>query len=140
MSDPSQKKTILAKAEPTSSSLSDAFELQSLAAQAGFDWPDISGVVDKINEELSEVLAEINIQNNEVRLKNEIGDLLFTCINLARHLNIDPEQALQSGNKKFFDRFTRLEEIVDAEGKNISDHSLVQLEQLWQRVKQEHKN
>ena len=140
MSDPSQKKTILAKAEPTSSSLSDAFELQSLAAQAGFDWPDISGVVDKINEELSEVLAEINIQNNEVRLKNEIGDLLFTCINLARHLNIDPEQALQSGNKKFFDRFTRLEEIVDAEGKNISDHSLVQLEHLWQRVKQEHKN
>tara|TARA_B100000768_G_scaffold145339_1_gene138155 strand:+ start:271 stop:693 length:423 start_codon:yes stop_codon:yes gene_type:complete len=140
MSDPSQIKTILAKAEPTSSSLSDAIELQSLAAQAGFDWPDISGVVDKINEELSEVLAEINIQNNEVRLKNEIGDLLFTCINLARHLNIDPEQALQSGNKKFFDRFTRLEEIVDAEGKNISDHSLVQLEQLWQRVKQEHKN
>jgi uncharacterized protein YabN with tetrapyrrole methylase and pyrophosphatase domain len=55
-------------------------------------------------------------------------------------LNIDPEQALQSGNKKFFDRFTRLEQIVDAEGKNICDHSLVQLEHLWQRVKQEHKN
>ena len=140
MSDPSQKKPILAKAEPTSSSLSDACELQALAAQAGFDWPDISGVVNKINEELSEVLAEINIENNEVRLRDEIGDLLFTCINLARHLNIDPEQALQSGNKKFFDRFTRLEQIVDAEGKNISDHSLVQLEHLWQRVKQEHKN
>ena len=140
MSDLSQKKPILAKAELTSSSLSYAFELQALAAQAGFDWPDISGVVNKINEELSEVLAEINIENNEVRLKDEIGDLLFTCINLARHLNIDPEQALQSGNKKFFDRFTRLEQIVDAEGKNISDHSLVQLEHLWQRVKQEHKN
>jgi|TARA_B110000967_G_C18867975_1_gene553765 ATP diphosphatase len=140
MSDPSQKKPILAKAELTSSSLSYAFELQTLAAQAGFDWPDISGVVDKINEELSEVIAEINIQNNEVRLKDEIGDLLFACINLARHLNIDPEQALQSGNKKFCDRFTRLEQIVDAEGKNINDRSLAQLEQLWQKVKQEHNN
>jgi ATP diphosphatase len=140
MTDLSAKKPLLAKADITAPSLNYAVELQLIAAQVGFDWPDINGVVDKINEELLEVLAEINIPDNETRLKDEIGDLLFACTNLARHLNIDPEQALQSGNQKFYDRFTRLEQLASASGRNLPDHSLEQLEQLWYQVKQESNN
>lgn len=137
MLDRSVKKPLLAKADVTAPSLTYAIELQLIAAQVGFDWPDIKGVVDKINEELLEVLAEIEPPDNHARLKDEIGDLLFACTNLARHLNIDPEQALQEGNQKFYDRFTMLEQLASANGRDISDHSLEQLEQLWYRVKQD---
>jgi len=137
MSDPSEMKPILAKADITAPSLNFAVELQVLAAQVGFDWPNINSVVDKINEELLEVLAEIDTPDSKARLKDEMGDLLFACTNLARHLNVDPEQALQSGNQKFYDRFTKLEHLASASGRNISDHSLEQLEQLWHQVKQE---
>jgi ATP diphosphatase len=137
MSDQSVKNPLLAKADVTAPSLNYAVELQLIAAQVGFDWPDIKGVVDKINEELLEVLAEIETPDNHARLKDEMGDLLFACTNLARHLNIDPEQALQSGNQKFYNRFTRLEHLASTNGQGIPDHSLEQLEQLWNQVKQD---
>jgi len=137
MSDPSAKKPLLSEADMTAPSLNYAVELQLLAAQVGFDWPDIKGVIDKINEELLEVIAEIDTPDNTTRLKDEIGDLLFACTNLARHLNIDPEQALQGGNQKFFNRFTRLEQLADKDRRSLQEYNLEQLDQLWHQVKQE---
>ena len=137
MSDQPAKKNLLAQADITAPSLNYAVELQHLAAKVGFDWPGVEGVVDKINEELLEVLAEIDTPDNEARLKDEMGDLLFACTNLARHLNIDPEQALQSGSQKFYRRFRQLEHMASSQDRGLEDYNLKQLEQLWHQVKQE---
>ena len=137
MTKPSNHTPLLDKADETQATLSYAVKLQLLAAQVGFDWPDINGVIDKINEELDEVIVETHIPNNQDRLHDEIGDLLFACTNLARHLNIDPEQALRSGNQKFYRRFTALEQQLIQQNKTFEDTSLKQLDRLWEQVKQQ---
>jgi len=137
MSKPASHVPLLDKADETQATLNYAVKLQLLAAQVGFDWPDINGVIDKINEELDEVIVETHIPNNQDRLHDEIGDLLFACTNLARHLNIDPEQALRSGNQKFYRRFTALEQQLIQQNKTFEDTSLKQLDRLWEQVKQQ---
>ena len=137
MSKPASHVPLLDKADETQATLNYAVKLQLLAAQVGFDWPDINGVIDKINEELDEVIVETHIPNNQDRLHDEIGDLLFACTNLARHLNIDPEQALRSGTQKFYRRFTALEQQLIQQNKTFEDTSLKQLDRLWEQVKQQ---
>ena len=117
--------------------LNYAVELQRLAAEVGFDWPDIQGVISKIHEEIDEVTAEINTPNNQARLLDEMGDLLFACTNLARHLNIDPEQAIHAGNQKSYQRFSMLEHIVRENNQDINECSLDQLDHVWNKVKQQ---
>lgn len=113
-----------------------AFKLQKRAARVGFDWPDSQQVLDKVKEELAEVEAELIPQEiNQARLKDEIGDVLFSVINLARKLDIDPEQALKSTNKKFTIRFNYVEEVIVSNGYNIKDTSLDEMEDLWQKAK-----
>jgi ATP diphosphatase len=131
---------LLRLADKTQVTLSYAVNLQVLAAQVGFDWPDINGVIDKIKEELNEVITETNTPNNHERLHDEIGDLLFACTNLARHLNIDPEQALKSGNQKFYRRFTTLESRLSDNNIAISECDIDELNSLWNKVKEDENN
>ncbi len=127
--------SLLDQADKSVSNLNYAVELQKQAAKIGFDWPNINGVIKKINEELVEVTAEINTPNNQERLLEEFGDLLFACSNLARHLNVDPEVAIKQANQKFYHRFSQLEQLAQANNQKISQCSLEQLDQLWEQVK-----
>ena len=113
-----------------------AFKLQKRAARVGFDWPDSQQVLDKVKEELAEVEAELTpAQIDQNRLEDEIGDVLFSVINLARKLEIDPEQALKSTNNKFTNRFNYMEEVIVSNRKNIKDVSLDEMEELWKKAK-----
>ena len=112
--------------------LNRALKLQKRAANVGFDWSDIKPVIDKINEEVIELEVEIK-RGDKVRMADELGDLLFSCVNLARHLKLDPETSLRGANQKFKRRFESMELLA---GKTkIEDHSADQLELLWGKVK-----
>lgn len=114
-----------------------AEKLQKRAARVGFDWPNPGQVLDKIAEELGEVRHEIAVDGAPERLDDEIGDLLFACVNLARHLKVDPEGALRRANRKFERRFRRVEELATGTGQDMSAISLERLEEFWQRAKAE---
>ena len=112
--------------------LNRALKLQKRAANVGFDWLDIKPVIEKINEEVIELEVEIK-RGDKVRMADELGDLLFSCVNLARHLKLDPETSLRGANQKFKRRFESMELLA---GKTkIEDHSADQLELLWGKVK-----
>ena len=118
-------------------SLTRAQKLQKRAARVGFDWKSIVPVVGKVREELAEVEAEID-GGDPQRLKDEIGDLLFCCVNLARKLEIDPEQALRHGNAKFERRFRRMEALLADDGKKIDGLPVDEvLDVYWTRAKKE---
>ncbi len=111
--------------------LTGALRLSQKAAALGFDWPDTDGVVDKVAEEARE-LAEAE---NDRDLADEFGDVLFSLVNLARHLKLDPEGALAAANAKFRQRFGELETVVAERGQKVGDLSLEELEEVWQEVK-----
>ncbi len=112
-----------------------AIKLQKRAAKVGFDWPDTSDVLDKMHEELGE-FVEASDRANKDEMEAEFGDILFTVANLARHLKIDPEASLRRTNEKFRNRFQFIEREVAASGKGFEDHSLDELEALWQKAKE----
>jgi ATP diphosphatase len=112
-----------------------ALKLQKRAARAGFDWRDIRGVMAKVREELDEVGSVMEGRGAREELAAEIGDLLFSCINLARHAGIEPESALRATNDRFQRRFQFMEERLSATGRSISDASPEELEVLWEEAK-----
>jgi len=114
--------------------LSEAAKIGSKAAKSGFDWPDVSGLIDKLREETAELEAEIRhaAQFNHAA-KEELGDLLFTAVNLARHLKIDPELALRDTNAKFRCRFRFMEQ---TSARPLEELSSEELESLWTQAKQ----
>lgn len=114
--------------------LSRAAKLQKRAARVGFDWPDISGVLDKIEEEIGE-LREALEQDDEAHAREELGDLLFAQVNLARHLKADPEQALRNTNAKFERRFNYVEQQVQAGDQDWEQLSLDTLDHWWDEAK-----
>ncbi|MCH8301274.1 MAG: nucleoside triphosphate pyrophosphohydrolase [Proteobacteria bacterium] len=114
--------------------LKRAEKLGKRAAAVGFDWPDPSGPGDKIDEELGE-LALAREAGDEENMLEELGDLLFAIVNLARHLRIDPEQALSGANRKFERRFRSMEQEIIAAGQAIQDLDLETLESHWQSAK-----
>lgn len=114
-----------------------AEKLQKRAARVGFDWPEAAQVLDKIEEEIAELRAELASGAGSDRLEDELGDLLFAAANLARHLNIDPEAALRRTNRKFEVRFRRIEALLAAAGRTPAEASLDEMEALWQRAKAE---
>ncbi|MWV17859.1 nucleoside triphosphate pyrophosphohydrolase [Pseudomonas sp. L-22-4S-12] len=118
--------------------LSRAAKLQKRAARVGFDWPEALPVVDKVREELDEVLEAMS-ENDPQAIAEEIGDLLFVVTNLARHLKVDPETALRSANGKFERRFRFIEQTLRAAGQPIENCSLEQLDALWGEAKQQEK-
>jgi ATP diphosphatase len=111
-----------------------AQKLQKRAARVGFDWPDEAPIFDKIEEELTEVKSAI-ANKDPANLEEELGDLLFVCVNLARKLGFDAEEALRAANQKFSQRFIDMETLANSDGKAFSDLSLDEQEILWQRVK-----
>jgi ATP diphosphatase len=125
-----EDKSALAHVALALPALKRAEKLQSRAARVGFDWPDPSGPRAKIDEELAE-LAEAR---DEAERVHELGDLLFSVVNYARHLGIDPEAALRDANERFERRFRKVEEIAD---KPLKDMDIDALESLWQRAKKD---
>ena len=111
-----------------------AYRLGKRAASAGFDWPDPSGVEEKVIEELAE-LANARTEGSPAAIEEELGDLLFAIANLARHLGVDPETALRGANRKFTERFTQLEERFRDRGIELSSASLDEMEAEWRRIK-----
>jgi nucleoside triphosphate diphosphatase len=117
--------------------LTRAEKLQKRAARVGFDWPSTPPVFDKIEEEIAELRAEIDGGGMPERIADELGDLLFAVVNLARRLSVDPEQALRHANRKFERRFRAIEERLAVAGKPITDATLDEMEAEWERVKAE---
>lgn len=116
--------------------LSRAAKLQKRAAQVGFDWPEALPVVDKVREELDEVLVAMSESDPEA-IAEELGDLLFVVVNLARHLRVDPENALRAANGKFERRFRFIEQALREAGRPIEDCDLQELDALWEEAKKQ---
>ncbi|MEC9301812.1 MAG: nucleoside triphosphate pyrophosphohydrolase [Acidobacteriota bacterium] len=117
-------------------SLLRAFEIGSRVAAVGFDWKTDADVVDKIEDEISELRQAINVDSSEQR-EEEMGDLLFSIANLSRKLGVEPEAALRCANRKFCNRFGKLEERFRVEGRHLQETTLEQMEAAWQAVKTE---
>lgn len=111
--------------------LVEAAQVSSRAAGAGFDWPEVGSVFDKLQEELSELHAAKSPEDRE----HEIGDILFTLVNIARFMKIDPEQALRKTNTRFRERFAYVEKGLAIRGRACSEASLEEMEALWQEAK-----
>ncbi len=112
-----------------------AHKLQKRAARVGFDWPDVSGVLDKVAEEAEELKSEIAAQQSETRIEEEFGDLLFSLVNLGRWIGADPETALRNANSRFEQRFRHVEAVLAERGEQPSNVALEELEALWQSAK-----
>ncbi|HYH23504.1 MAG TPA: nucleoside triphosphate pyrophosphohydrolase [Azospirillum sp.] len=118
--------------------LTRALKLQKRAARVGFDWTDARDILDKIEEEVGELRAEMDAGTvAEDRVADELGDLLFALVNLARRLDIDPEGALRGTNAKFERRFHRIEQVLGEQGKTPEGVSLDEMEAIWQQAKRE---
>ncbi len=114
--------------------LTRAGKLQRRAARVGLDWPNIDGIFDKLIEEINE-LREAVKSGEKTAMVDELGDLLFTGVNLARHLEVDAEQALRQANQKFESRVRRIESLLDDRGESIKGKSAQELDRLWNEAK-----
>ncbi|WP_330926344.1 nucleoside triphosphate pyrophosphohydrolase [Candidatus Sororendozoicomonas aggregata] len=115
-------------------SLSKAMKVQEAAARVGFDWSEPEPVADKINEELAEIMAAAALDDQEA-LTEEVGDLLFACVNYARHLKVNPEMALRGAIRKFDRRFRAMEAEAARQSTALPLLTLAEMEALWQQVK-----
>jgi len=117
--------------------LTRAGKLGQRAGRVGFDWPGPAGVLDKLREELAEVDTALASQGTS-QVGEELGDLLFTAAQLARHLGLDPETCLRCACRKFEERFGGIERALAAEGRGAADATPAELERLWERAKRQH--
>jgi MazG family protein len=139
------RKSVLGGVPLSMPALIVAHRMQEKAAHVGFDWPDIEPVFEKIHEEIAEVKNELgdrgqgigDSEQKKASLELEIGDLLFSVVNLARKLNIDSESALRRANDKFKNRFQRLEQLCIVENINMSEVGLQKLDELWDLIKKD---
>jgi MazG family protein len=118
----------------TQPALMEAAHLSRKAASAGFDWPSLGPVFDKMREEIAE-LEHARASENPSEIEGELGDLLFTIVNVARFLHVDPEQALRRTNVKFRHRFAHVEQELAARGRTLPESNIEEMEQLWQQSK-----
>jgi ATP diphosphatase len=125
----------LAGIPTTLPALTQAGKLTARAARVGFDWPDAAAVLDKLQEEIDELRAELPDAKDH-RLRDEFGDVLFVMANLARKLGLDPEASLRQANAKFTRRFNAVEERLAHAGRTPADTTLAEMEALWIEVKQ----
>jgi len=134
---PQREKTTLSGVPKTLPSLLRAYEISSRAAAVGFDWTKAEDVLDKIEEEVAEVRSEVEsgATGHLSRAEEEMGDLLFAITNLSRKLGIEPEGALRRANEKFTKRFEAMERAFSARGQILSETTLNEMEEEWQRVK-----
>lgn len=129
------KKSILDSVSTALPALSKAFHLQKKAAKVGFDWPTIDGTWEKVKEEIDELEIELASTNDERLMMKEFGDVLFALVNVGRHYKIEPEEALTSTNKKFYDRFTYIEKMAVENQKELQDMSLEEMDGYWNEAK-----
>lgn len=115
-------------------SLMRSEKIQKKAAKAGFDWPDVKGALLKTEEELSELKEAINEKDN-LKIEEELGDLLFAVVNVSRFVGCDAEQALYNACEKFISRFEKVENLAFKEGKSLNDMTLSEMDELWERIK-----
>jgi len=115
--------------------LTRAEKLQKRAARIGFDWPETASIFDKIGEEIAELKVEIAAGARHERIEDELGDLFFAVVNLARRLETDPEQALRHACRKFERRFRAVEDNLAASGRDPATASLAEMEAEWQKIK-----
>jgi tetrapyrrole methylase family protein/MazG family protein len=114
--------------------LQRAQKMQDKAARVGFDWPDVAGVREKLAEELAE-LEEARRAGDPAAIREELGDVFFSLVNLSRALQIDAESAMRDANEKFYRRFTFMERRAETSGRALGDMDLAELEALWQLAK-----
>lgn len=115
--------------------LSRALKLQKRAASVGFDWRERAPIMDKLAEEIGELNEAIAADASREKLTDELGDILFVCANLARHLGLDPEEALRATNAKFVRRFKQVEEAVARSGRKLGEASLAEMDAAWDEAK-----
>ncbi len=115
--------------------LMKARKIQSKASRVGFDWDKTEDVLEKVEEEMEELKVSINASEQD-GIEEEIGDILFSIVNLSRFLSVEPEEALRRTNAKFIRRFKQMEVEIAARGKNIADYDLSGLDELWEAVKE----
>jgi uncharacterized protein YabN with tetrapyrrole methylase and pyrophosphatase domain len=121
------------------SSLSLAYCLTEKASSVGFDWPDVKGILKKLDEELKELREALSLQKRN-RIREEIGDLLFVIVNIARFLKIDPEAALRRTIEKFTSRFHYIERSLQKKGKTLQESNLLEMDRLWEEAKKKYKS
>ncbi|MCA1804227.1 MAG: nucleoside triphosphate pyrophosphohydrolase [Xanthomonadaceae bacterium] len=131
-----QDSSVLAGVSLALPGLTRARKLQARAARIGFDWPEQSGVLAKVHEELREVEQALESGTTEA-IEEELGDLLFAVVNLARHREVDPEAAVRAANSKFTRRFQRMEQCAKESGNDLSGLGLEAMDALWERAKRE---
>ena len=156
------KQSILAGVSSAMPSLLEAHKLSSRAAQAGFDWPNVEGLFDKLNEETDELRERLKEfpapgprpqgrgvagsgrtvvpEDLQGKLEEEVGDLFFVLVNIARYLSLDPESALRKTNRKFKRRFQWMEERLHETGRTADQAPMEELESLWQQAKETERN
>ena len=152
-----RKQSVLAGISSAMPSLLEAYKLSSRAAQAGFDWPNIEGLFDKLNEETAELQEQLQLfpapgprpegrglagsgrthvpEVLQARLEDEVGDLFFVLVNIARYLSLDPESALRKTNRKFKRRFQWMEARLHESGRSADEATMEELESLWRQAK-----
>jgi ATP diphosphatase len=121
----------VARSQPA---LTEALKLQQRAAKVGFDWSEAEPILDKIEEEIGE-LREAMRGGRQDQISDELGDLIFALVNIGRHVNADPEQALRGTNTKFRNRFRHIEASLEKEGEALEQAGLERMESLWQAAK-----
>jgi tetrapyrrole methylase family protein/MazG family protein len=130
------RKSILDGIPKSLPALLRSLEISKRAVKSGFEWPDTRGVLDKAEEEFAELRAEIEAGSaTDARVADELGDLLFTMVNVARRLGVDPEEALRGQNARFMGRFRHIESSAAEQGRDVSALSLAEMEALWQEAK-----
>jgi len=132
------KKSLLSGVPKSLPAMVKAMRLQEKAKQVGFEWDTREQVWEKIEEEEQELLKAVESKKQE-DMEEEMGDLFFSIINYARFLNVDAENALELTNKKFIKRFTEMEAMVNANGKNLHDMTLQEMDAMWNTIKQQTK-
>ena len=128
-----QRKSVLDGVSRAVPALIEAFQLTDRATFVGFDWPNADGILEKLEEEIAELRKART--ESPAKVEEEVGDLLFTAVNLARGLGLEPESALRNANRKFRSRFTWMEERLAEQNQKPAEVPLDQLEELWQRAK-----
>ncbi len=130
------KESVLSGVPKSLPAMMKAMRLQEKAKQVGFEWETKEDVWEKIEEEKNEFLEAVNAGDTE-HIEEEAGDLFFSVINYVRFLNVDAENALEITNKKFINRFTQMEKIAKANGKNLVEMSLKEMDEMWNEIKKQ---